>query len=413
MADPATPDFRALFEAAPGCYLVLRPDLTIVAVSEGYLAATMTRREEILGRGLFDVFPDNPDDPGATGTRNLRASLRTVLDTRAANTMAVQKYDIRRPANEGGGFEERYWSPVNSPVLSPAGEVEFIIHRVEDVTEFVRVKQLAHDQRKLADEAVGRAHTMEAEVYLRAQEVQAANRELTRVAAQLQAANAELESFSYSVSHDLRAPLRAIDGFSRLVVERYAAQLEPEAQRLLGVVRASTQKMGRLIDELLAFSRLSRQDMREVDVDMTRLVRQVFDELRSANPARNLSLELSELPAARGDPSLIRQACVNLLSNAVKFTRDRDPARVSVEARPEGPLNVYAIKDNGVGFSMEYADKLFGVFQRLHSADEFEGTGVGLAIVQRVALRHGGRVWAESRPDEGATFYLALPRPVG
>ena len=198
-----------------------------------------------------------------------------------------------------------------------------------------------------------------------------------------------------------------------MVVERYAAQLDPEAQRLLGVVRASTQKMGRLIDDLLAFSRLGRQDMREVDVDLTRLVRQAFDDLRSANPARNLSLELPELPAARGDPSLIRQACVNLLSNAVKFTRDRDPARISVEARPDGPHNVYVFKDNGVGFSMEYADKLFGVFQRLHSVDEFEGTGVGLAIVQRVALRHGGRVWAESRPDEGATFYLALPRPAG
>jgi signal transduction histidine kinase len=393
MADPAMPDFRALFEAAPGCFLVLRPDLTIVAVTDAYLAATKTRREEILGRGLFDVFPDNPDDPAATGTRNLRASLRTVLDTRAANTMAVQKYDIPRPEHEGGGFEERYWSPVNSPVLSPAGEVAWIIHRVEDVTEFVRG-----------------AHTMEAEVYLRAQEVQAANRELRRVAAQLQAANEELESFSYSVSHDLRAPLRAIDGFSRMVVERYAAQLEPEAQRLLGVVRASTQKMGRLIDDLLAFSRLGRQDMRETDVDMTRLVRQAFDDLLSANPTRNLSLELPDLPAARGDPSLIRQACVNLLSNAVKFTRDRDPARISVEARPDGRHNVYVFKDNGVGFSMEYADKLFGVFQRLHSMDEFEGTGVGLAIVQRVALRHGGRVWAESRPDEGATFHLALPR---
>jgi light-regulated signal transduction histidine kinase (bacteriophytochrome) len=169
--------------------------------------------------------------------------------------------------------------------------------------------------------------------------------------------------------------------------------------------------MGRLIDDLLAFSRLGRQQMREVEVNMTHLVRLAFDDLVSANPGRNLSLELPELPAARGDPSLIRQACVNLLSNAVKFTRDRDPARISVGARPDGPHTVYVFKDNGVGFSMEYADKLFGVFQRLHSVDEFEGTGVGLAIVQRVALRHGGRVWAESRPDEGATFYLALPRP--
>lgn len=174
--EPARPDFRTLFEASPGLYLVLHPDLTIVAVSDAYLRATMTRREEILGRGLFDVFPDNPDDPSATGTRNLRASLQQVIQNRAPDPMAVQKYDIRRPESEGGGFEERFWSPVNSPVLGSSGELLYIIHRVEDVTEFVRLKQLGSEQRKLADELQSRAASMEMEVYLRAQEVQEANR---------------------------------------------------------------------------------------------------------------------------------------------------------------------------------------------------------------------------------------------
>jgi hypothetical protein len=173
--EPARPDFRTLFEASPGLYLVLHRDLTIVAVSDAYLRATMTRREEILGRGLFDVFPDNPDDPSATGARNLRAWLQQVIQNRAPDAMAVQKYDIRRPEFEGGGFEERFWSPVNSPVLGSSGELLYIIHRVEDVTEFVRLKQLGS---KLADELQSRAASMEMEVYLRAQEVQEANRRL-------------------------------------------------------------------------------------------------------------------------------------------------------------------------------------------------------------------------------------------
>lgn len=188
MADsqlPLSADFRALFESVPGLYLVLKPDLSIVAVSDAYLAATMTRREAILGRGIFDVFPDNPDDPTATGVKNLKASLERVLSQRAPDTMAIQKYDIRRPDAEGGGFEERHWSPMNSPVFGAEGELAYIIHRVEDVTEFVRLKQRGAEEQRLARELGLRAEQMEVELYLRAQEVQEAN-------AKLQTANAEL-----------------------------------------------------------------------------------------------------------------------------------------------------------------------------------------------------------------------------
>lgn len=165
------PDFRTLFESVPGLYLVLTPDLTIVAASEAYLRATMTKRGETLGRGLFNVFPDNPDDPTASGARNLRASLDTVRQSRAPDTMAVQKYDIRRPESEGGGFEARFWSSVNSPVLDPGGEIIYIIHRVEDVTEFVRMRELGAEQQTLTSELQTRAETVEAEVRLRSQEV--------------------------------------------------------------------------------------------------------------------------------------------------------------------------------------------------------------------------------------------------
>jgi PAS domain-containing protein len=179
MAQPTalvpSPDFRVLFESAPGLYLVLTPTLTIVAVSDAYLRATMTEREAFLGRPLFKVFPDNPDDPAATGVRNLRASLERVLQQGIADTMAVQKYDIRRPESEGGGFEERYWSPVNSPVFGADNTIVYIIHRVEDVTEFVRLKQQRREQHKLTEALCIRTEQMDAEIYLRAQEVQRIN----------------------------------------------------------------------------------------------------------------------------------------------------------------------------------------------------------------------------------------------
>jgi PAS domain S-box-containing protein len=198
-----TPDFRTLFESAPGLYLVLNPDLTIVAVSEAYLRATMTNRADILGRGLFEVFPDNPDDPEATGVSNLSASLERVLQSRTADTMAVQKYDIRRPESEGGRFEERFWSPINSPVFSPTGELRYIIHRVEDVTDFVRLKQLRDEQYKLTEDLRERADQMETEVFLRAQELQEANRRLRAaredLALRVQERTSELEAAAESI----------------------------------------------------------------------------------------------------------------------------------------------------------------------------------------------------------------------
>ena len=184
---PPPPDFRTLFESAPGAYLVLTPDLTIVAASDAYLRATMTRRGDILGRGIFEVFPDNPDDPAATGVRNLRESFDRVIRTRQPDAMAVQKYDIRRPESEGDGFEERFWSPVNSPVLTPEGEVAHIIHRVEDVTDFVRLRERWRERDRLSDELRVRADRMESEVYLRSRELDDANRRLRAAHAELAA----------------------------------------------------------------------------------------------------------------------------------------------------------------------------------------------------------------------------------
>jgi signal transduction histidine kinase len=222
----------------------------------------------------------------------------------------------------------------------------------------------------------------------------------------LQAANQELEGFSYSVSHDLRAPLRAVDGYARMLEEDYAERLDEEGRRLLSVVRQSSTRMGQLIDDLLQFSRLGRQEPARQPVDMAGLAREVAAELKNGSSA---SIEIGELPRATVDRALMRQVWANLVGNALKYSGKRDDARIEIGGRRDGGENVYWVRDNGVGFDMRYVDKLFGVFQRLHRSEEFEGTGVGLAIVQRVVGRHGGRVWAESKPGDGACFHFALP----
>ncbi len=588
-------------------YLVLTPDFTIVAVSDAYLRATMTQREEILGRGLFEVFPDNPDDPTADGVSNLRASLGRVLQHHVPDPMAVQKYDIRRPEAAGGGFEVRYWSPVNSPVCGEGGEITAIIHRVEDVTEFVQLQQHRSEQStclaastRLTEELRSRAEQMEAEIFHRAHELDEANRRLrtangelarlceaaneneerlrlaleaghmgnwdwniltgevitsdnlgavlgqgfrgsgvqvfradkdspdldlaglehlntrtpeplntflglvhpedregvsqtvanavatgasyslayrlvrpdgsvqwlttdsrtfrdqagrvvrmvgvtrniteqkraeTRIkelhekleqrTVQVEATNKELEAFSYSVSHDLRAPLRGIDGFSQALLEDCSEQLDEAGQSYLRRIRAASQRMGQLIDDLLQLSRVTRGELYRETVDLTALARSITEELRQGEPQREVEFVVEEGLVTEGDPRLLQVALENLLGNAWKYTGKQECPRVEVGAMATPPglggqggrrgtrvggEPAYFIRDNGVGFDMAYADKLFGAFQRLHGMSEFPGTGIGLAIVQRIVQRHGGHAWAEAAVGGGATFYFTLGR---
>jgi light-regulated signal transduction histidine kinase (bacteriophytochrome) len=242
------------------------------------------------------------------------------------------------------------------------------------------------------------------------EQVQRHTRELEegvqRRTAELELANKELESYSYTVSHDLRAPLRSIDGFARIFEERYGAQVDVEGRRLLGIIRESSRRMGLLIDSLLAFSQLGRVSVAAAPVDMGALAAEAWTELgANGTPA----FSMGELPPVHGDRALLKQVWGNLLSNAVKYSAKTPEARIEVSGdRREGEL-VYCVADNGVGFDMRYAGKLFGVFQRLHPEDEFPGTGVGLATVQRIVLRHGGEVWAESHPGFGARFFFSLP----
>jgi PAS domain S-box-containing protein len=227
--------------------------------------------------------------------------------------------------------------------------------------------------------------------------------------AQLEAANKELEAFSYSVSHDLRAPLRAIDGFSRILLEDNLAKADEDTQKLLGGIAKNARKMSQLIEDLLQFSRVTRVSLATEQVNLEELFRNVFQEQLAAQPERKVELTIASLPSVEGDRAMLRQVVENLATNAIKYTRGREIARIEVGVRPEGDGNVFFVRDNGVGFDMRYTAKLFGVFQRLHSDKEFEGTGVGLAIVQRIVQRHNGRIWAEAALNQGATFFFFLP----
>ncbi|MGH8715005.1 MAG: MASE4 domain-containing protein [Casimicrobiaceae bacterium] len=256
---------------------------------------------------------------------------------------------------------------------------------------------IAVSQARLYDRV--KRHAEELELRVRARTVE------------LETANKELDAFSYSVSHDLRAPLRAVDGYARMLEEDYGGRLDAEGNRLLGVVRSSSRQMGRLIDDLLAFARLGREQLRTRPLQLDDLVNQVIDETRPAHDGRKIEFVVGNLGSADADPALLKQALENLLTNAIKFTRDKNPAIIEVGSQGNGDgdeMNTYYVKDNGAGFDMKYYDKLFGVFQRLHSSAEYPGTGVGLAIVQRVIHRHGGRVWAESTLGQGTTFFFTL-----
>lgn len=252
------------------------------------------------------------------------------------------------------------------------------------------------------------------EVRSKTDEIQRLNSELEQRVkertAQLEMMVKELEAFTYSISDDMRGPLRAIDGFSRVLMEEYPDKMDEEGKRLLNIIRSNARSMSELIDGLLTFSHLGRQPLDQVDINMDELAKNVFEEVQAANKEREVKVKIRKLPPAFGDRTMLRQVLYNLISNSFKFTRPQSDPAIEIGYQEGGSQNTYFIRDNGVGFDMQYTSKLFGVFQRLHSVDDFEGAGVGLALVQRIVHRHGGRVWAEGKVNEGATFYFSLPK---
>lgn len=522
-------DFKQLFETVPGLYLILDPKLMIVAVNNAYNQATMTKRDEIIGHHLFEIFPDNPNDFSADGVSNLSYSLNYVIKNKKPHSMAVQKYDIRRP---DGTFEERFWSPLNSPILDENGKLVYIIHRVEDVTEFVNIKNENSKSKKNTKKLESKLLEMETEIMFRSKEIQKINAQLESKIQQLQESetkfqkafqasaaamtitrlsdssyldvnntfvkmsgfpreqilgktstdlnlildtkkrddilkelkekgsirnlefsvinrfgkrfeimssietvtlnrekyainiiyditerkkaeqelaevNRDLEAFSYSVSHDLQSPLRTINAYIENLIKENNG-LNKNSLEILHNIKHFSLKMSTLIDDLLNFSHLGKKEIHKTTIDMNELVEGVLSDLKKVEDF-NTIIEIKNLHSIYADYGLINQVLFNLLSNSIKYSSKKEKARIQISSSLINQEIVFSVKDNGVGFDMKSIDKLFGVFQRLHSQEDFHGTGVGLAIVHRIITKHGGRVWAEAKVNEGATFYFTIP----
>ncbi|MBL8767417.1 MAG: response regulator [Planctomycetes bacterium] len=447
------PDFRRLFEGVPGAYLVLSPKLTIVAVTDAYLAATMTQRDAILGRSIFDVFPDNPADPAATGVTTLRSSLRHVLTERAPDTMAVQKYDIRRPDTEGGGFEERHWSPINVPMLGADGEVELILHCVEDVTEFVRIQRQGNELRSQA----GR---MEAEILRRAQEIQETNRRLRELQVELESrvesrtaalrrANDELvrESNEHRLteerlrkSEEQRRQMQKLEAIGRLaggvahdfnnlltVILSYGEFLLDELtdrpamrSNVEEIVRAGN-RAADLTRQLLAFSRQQVLAPRVIDLNQSvHGVIRMLERLIGEHVQLKVGLE-PDLGCVYADPGQVEQVIVNLAINARDAMQnggtlalatsnvmvEPDYAKEHAEVQP-GPYVMLSVSDTGHGMDKETRARIFEPF--FTTKDLGKGTGLGLATVFGIVKQSGGHIWVYSEVGAGTTFKVYLPR---
>ena len=362
-------NFARAFNSNPAALAITRiDDGTFLILNEAYTKIMGYEPPEILGRTVADLnIYINPDE-------------RNMLVRQLREQDRMRDYELLVRSKSG---DVRSLLVSMEPILYDNGPC--ILSTFLDITE-----------RKQAEEKIRSLNEdLEARVIERT--------------SQLEAANKELESFSYSISHDLRAPLRAIDGYTNILVEDYEAVLDVEGKRICGVISRETQRMGKLIDDLLAFSRVGRREVHPQKIDMKAIVDSVFAELLRNEDKSRFDIQVGSLIPVNGDTALMRQVWVNLLSNAIKFTSRKKRAVIEVQSWQEDGEIVYSVRDNGAGFDMEYVNKLFGVFQRLHGEDEFEGTGVGLAIVQRVIHRHDGRVWAEGKVDEGAVFHFALP----
>ncbi len=423
---PTAEDYRLLFQASPTPFLVLTPQLTIVGVSDSYLRATMTRRDDIMGKGLFEVFPDNPEDTGATGTHNLRLSLEKVLSTHLPHQMAVQKYDIRRPTEEGGGWEERHWSPMNVPVLNHKNELVYIIHRVEDVTSLVKITQLQERQRLHSQALEEKNELMEAELNRRAEEIKRANSEIELIgqllksertsraeAAESDHANRSKSKFLATMSHELRTPLNAIVGFSDLMADETAGPLNEKQKRFVSHIKQGSAHLLQLINDILDLSKIEagQLELRCQNFRIQDALPEVLSTIRPLAMAKNIDVQ-QKLEGSRmvyADRVRFKQILYNLLSNAVKFTPSR--GQVHVESFDRGDFTEISVTDTGIGIRPQDQAVVFEEFRQIEGSGETltQGTGLGLAISKRLVEQQGGTISLQSEAGKGSRFAFTLP----
>lgn len=409
-------DYQQIFQTLPALYMVLDPAFNICEVSDKYLEASMRTRGELLGKPVFEAFPENPADIMANGAARLRASLMYVAEHKKIHVMPLQRYDIREPAEKGGAYVERYWMPKNIPVVQD-GQLKYILHVVEDVTSLLELTSRDKAIRQKNSEIGLRLEEMEERVSDSLHELSVMNEKLRQVntelmlrSKELERSNLELSNFAMTASHDIKAPFRVVGNYIGLIESKLRNKgLLPEYENYFSRIYSARERIAALLDDLLDFAMVSHKVTPLENVDSRACVQSALDNLESVIQETSAQIEISgSWPKVRAVPSQLGQLFQNLIANGLKFNSGVPHISISVQSTDKH--YVFCVRDNGIGIEEIYFERIFNVFQRLNSSADYKGTGLGLAICKRIVTAHGGAIWLESTPGEGTAFYFSLPR---